>query len=479
MTYETVIGLEVHAELSTQSKIFCGCTTRFGGEPNTHVCAGCAALPGTLPVLNQAVVEHAVRAGIVTNCHINRYSQFDRKNYFYPDLPRAYQVTQGYLPVCTGGYVEIPGEGGGKKKVRINRIHMEEDAGKLIHDPWDDSTLVDCNRGSMPLLEIVSEPDMRGAEEVLAYLEALRALLQYTGVSDCKMQEGSFRADVNLSVRPMGQEKLGVRTEIKNLNSFKAIARAIESERERHIDCIEANKPLFQETRRWDDAKGQTFAMRSKENAQDYKYFPDPDLPPVEISDEYIEQVRASLPELPEARRQRYTAALGLPEADTEILTGSVYLADLFEATCAVCGSPKDAANWILTDVLKLLNDSGTLPENMAFDQTSLGKLILMVKAGGVNRGTARKVLEKVFSENVEPAAYVQEKGLGLLTDTGAIRSVLEQVVAENEKSVREYKNGKEQALQYLIGQSMKALRGQAPAQEVAKLLKEIINGTH
>lgn len=475
MEWEIVMGLEVHTELSTKTKIFCNCSTQFGGEPNTHVCEICSGMPGTLPLLNKNVVEYAVRTGIATNCTITQYNKFDRKNYFYPDLPKAYQISQLYLPICRNGYIEIKGDDGETKKIRIHEIHMEEDAGKLIHDEWEDCTLVDYNRCGVPLLEIVSEPDFRSADEVLQYLEKLRAILQYIGVSDCKMQEGSLRADINLSVRRKGEEKFGVRTEMKNMNSFKAIGRAIEYEAQRQIDLLEDGGTVVQETRRWDDSKGISTAMRSKEDAQDYKYFPEPDLPPIEISDEYIEDVKNNLPELPEEKKQRYMTELGLPEYDTNIITGSVYFVRLFERTVQVTGSPKDSANWIMGELMKLLNDSQTLPENMTFDFDSLGKIINLVNSGKINRGTGRKVLEKVFGENVDPEKYIKDNNLAAMTDTGAIKSVIEQVIAENEKSVNEYKGGKTQAFQYLIGQSMRALRGKAPAQEVQRILKELL----
>ncbi len=475
MIYETVIGLEVHTELSTKSKIFCSCTTQFGGEPNTHVCEVCSGMPGTLPVLNREVLEYAVRAGLATNCSINRYNKFDRKNYFYPDLPKAYQISQLYMPICSWGFVEINATGGGKKQIQIKEIHMEEDAGKLIHDPWEDSTLVDYNRCGVPLLEIVSEPDLRSAEEAIEYLEKLKAILQYSDVSDCRMQEGSLRADINLSIRPVGTTELGVRTEMKNMNSFKAISRAIESETKRQIELLEDGKRVVQETRRWDDNKGQSYAMRSKEDAQDYKYFPEPDLPPIEISEKMIEDIRAALPELPEKKKQRYIEELGLPVYDTGIITNSIHLVMLFEQTAEICGSPKEAANWIMGDLLKLLNDTQILPENMSFDGSYLGKIINMLAEGKINRGTAKKVLTEVFNSNAEPEQYVKENHLGLMTDNSAIKTAIEKVLAENEKSVAEYKNGKQQAFQFLIGQSMKALRGQAPAQEVTKLLSELI----
>lgn len=472
MDFETVIGLEVHTELATDHKIFCGCSTKFGGEPNTHVCEICSGMPGTLPVLNKQVVEFAMRAGLATNCTITRYNKFDRKNYFYPDLPKAYQISQLYLPICQNGYIELDSG----KKIRIKEIHMEEDAGKLIHDEWEGCTLVDYNRCGVPLLEIVSEPDLSSAEEVQEYLEKLRAILQYTKVSDCKMQEGSLRADVNLSVRERGAKEYGVRTEMKNLNSFKAITRAIESERERQIDAIESGEKIVQETRRWDDSKGISYAMRSKEDAQDYKYFPEPDIPPIEISDKWLASIEKTMPELPDAKKARYINELGLPEYDTGIITGSIYLVDLFEETAEVCGSPTEAAKWIMGDLMKLLNESGTLPEDMKVSGKALGTIIKMLAEQKISRATARKVFEKVFTDNVDPESYVKENNLGVMTDTGAIRSVIEKVVSENTKSVEEYKSGKEKAIQYLIGQSMRALRGQAPAAEVTKILHEILD---
>lgn len=472
MDFETVIGLEVHTELATDHKIFCGCSTKFGGEPNTHVCEICSGMPGTLPVLNKQVVEFAMRAGLATNCTITRYNKFDRKNYFYPDLPKAYQISQLYLPICQNGYIELDSG----KKIRIKEIHMEEDAGKLIHDEWEGCTLVDYNRCGVPLLEIVSEPDLSSAAEVQEYLENLRAILQYTKVSDCKMQEGSLRADVNLSVRERGATEYGVRTEMKNLNSFKAITRAIESERERQIDAIESGEKIVQETRRWDDSKGISYAMRSKEDAQDYKYFPEPDIPPIEISDEWLTSIEETMPELPDAKKARYINELGLPEYDTGIITGSIYLVDLFEETAEVCGSPTEAAKWIMGDLMKLLNESGTLPEDMKVSGKALGTIIKMFAEQKISRATARKVFEKVFTDNVDPESYVKENNLGVMTDTGAIRSVIEKVVSENTKSVEEYKSGKEKAIQYLIGQSMRALRGQAPAAEVTKILHEILD---
>ncbi len=476
MEWEIVMGLEVHTELATKTKIFCGCSTEFGGAPNTHVCEICSGMPGTLPLLNERVVEFAVRTGLATNCQITQKTKFDRKNYFYPDLPKAYQISQLYLPICRNGYIEVKGENGEPKKIGIHEIHMEEDAGKLIHDEFEDCTLVDYNRCGVPLLEIVSEPDFRSADEVVEYLEKLRAILQFTGVSDCKMQEGSLRADVNLSVRPKGQKEFGTRTEMKNLNSFHAIARAIEYESRRQIDLLEDGEAVVQETRRWDDNKGYSYAMRSKEDAQDYKYFPEPDLPPIEISDARIEEIRESMPELPEQKKRRYREELGLPEYDTEILTGNLAFVTLFEETVKLCDSPKDVANWIMGEVMKLLNDAGTLPEDMTLAPEKLAAVIQMVKSGKINRGTGKTVLEKVFTDGVDPESYVQENNLAQITDLGAIRPVLEEVIAANEKSVSEYKAGKTQAMGYIMGQAMRALKGKAPAQEVQKMLHELLD---
>ena len=477
--YETVIGLEVHVELATKTKIFCGCSTAFGGRPNTHTCPVCTGMPGSLPVLNKQVVEYAVAVGLATNCTITQYCKFDRKNYFYPDNPQNYQISQLYLPICRNGSVEIEveGEDGSAytKPVRIHEIHMEEDAGKLVHDDWEDCTLVDYNRSGVPLIEIVSEPDMRSAEEVIAYLEKLRLLIQYLGASDCKLQEGSMRADVNLSVREVGAEKFGTRTEMKNLNSFKAIARAIQGERERQIDLLEAGKEVIQETRRWDDNKEYSYAMRSKEDAQDYRYFPEPDLPPIELSDEYIDTIRQQLPELPEAKKARYKSEYGLTDYDTDMICSSVSYVRLFERTVEITGNPKDSAHWIMGEVMKLLNDSQTLPEDMHFNPDALGRIIQLQNGNKISRDSAKKVLAAVFTDNVDPDEYVKQNQMEMVSDTGAIRKVVEDVLAQNEKAVNEYKGGKAASFNFLIGQCMRALRGKAPAAEVTKILKEIL----
>ena len=474
-SWEIVMGLEVHVELATKTKIFCSCTTEFGGAPNTHCCPVCTGMPGVLPSLNKAVVEYATKAGLALNCEITRYNKFDRKNYFYPDLPKAYQISQLYLPICRNGGIEIEAEGGGKKIIGIHEIHMEEDAGKLVHDPWTDSTMVDYNRCGVPLIEIVSEPDFRSANEVIRYLEKLKAILQFIGVSDCKMQEGSLRADINLSVRPVGSETFGTRTEMKNMNSFKAIARAINGESKRQIEVLEEGGKVKQETRRWDDNKDASFAMRSKEDAQDYKYFPEPDLIPIEISDEIIEQTRNSLPELPEAKRQRYVSELGLSEYDAAQLTTSKYLVALFEQNLEAGYPAKELANWIMGEVMRMLSDSGKEPEDMSFDYSYLGSLIGMVQRSEITRNTAKKVFKAVFEEGCDPVKYVEQHNLKTVTDTGAVKTAIQEVVAANQKSVDEYKSGKEKALQYLIGQSMRALRGKADPQTVTAILKELL----
>ncbi|WP_297195747.1 Asp-tRNA(Asn)/Glu-tRNA(Gln) amidotransferase subunit GatB [uncultured Flavonifractor sp.] len=469
MTWETVIGLETHVELATKTKIFCSCTTQFGGDPNTHCCPVCTGMPGTLPVLNEKVLEFAVKAGLALNCEISRRSQFDRKNYFYPDLPKAYQISQLYLPICHDGAVDI----GGGKTIRIHELHMEEDAGKLVHDPWLDQTRADYNRCGVPLIEIVTEPDFRSAEEVISYLEKLRSTLQYLGVSDCKMQEGSLRCDVNLSVRPAGSEEFGTRTEMKNLNSFKAISRAIAYEARRQIELLEEGKRVVQETRRWDENKDATYAMRSKENAQDYRYFPEPDIPPLELSEEYIDGLRAAQPELAEAKRARYQADWGLPAYDAEMLTSQKALADFFEEVVALGTDPKQASNWIMGQVLGQLSTHGLEAKDMALTPPTLARLIALVQEGKLNRNTAVKVFEAVFADDGDVDAYVKEHGLEQVSDAGLVEQVVEQVLAANEKSVADFKAGKEKAFGFLVGQVMRQLKGQAAPAVVNQVLRE------
>ena len=473
-TYETVIGLEVHVELATKTKIFCGCSTAFGGAPNSHTCPVCTGMPGSLPVLNKQVVEYAMAVGLATNCTITQYCKFDRKNYFYPDNPQNYQISQLYLPICHDGYVELE-TAAGKKTIGIHEIHMEEDAGKLVHDEWEDVSIVDYNRSGVPLIEIVSEPDMRSAEEVIAYLEKLRLIIQYLGASDCKLNEGSMRADVNLSVREAGAAEFGTRTEMKNLNSFKAIARAIEGERARQIELIEEGKKVIQETRRWDDNKESSHAMRSKEDAQDYRYFPEPDLVPVVISDEWIERVKARQPEMRDEKLIRYQDEFGLPKYDAEILTGDKSFADLFEAAAAICGKPKKVSNWIMTETIRLLKENEMDPDQIRFSPEHLAKLVDLADAGFVTNTVAKEVFEKVFKEDIDPEAYVKEKGLLTVNDEGALRETVAKVVAENPQSVEDYHNGKEKAIGFLVGQTMKAMKGKANPALVNQILKELL----
>ncbi|MCD7744757.1 MAG: Asp-tRNA(Asn)/Glu-tRNA(Gln) amidotransferase subunit GatB [Lachnospiraceae bacterium] len=472
--YETVIGLEVHVELATKTKIFCGCSTAFGAAPNAHTCPVCTGMPGSLPVLNKQVVEYAMAVGLATNCQIHQFCKFDRKNYFYPDNPQNYQISQLYLPICHDGFVEVE-TSAGTRRIGIHEIHMEEDAGKLIHDEWEDCSLVDYNRSGVPLIEIVSEPDMRSAEEVIAYLEKLRLIIQYLGASDCKLQEGSMRADVNLSVREVGTETFGTRTEMKNLNSFKAIARAIDGERERQIERLEEGKPVIQETRRWDDNKEYSYPMRSKEDAHDYRYFPDPDLVPILISDEWLQEVKDRQPELRTEKLERYKKEFDIPAYDAGIITESKRMADIFEETTALCKKPKKVSNWLMGETLRLLKEENREPETLDFSPANLAKLIELAEAGTINQTVAKEVFEQIFHQDVDPEAYVEEHGLKTVNDEGALRSVVESVIASNPQSVSDYKGGKEKALGFLVGQTMKAMKGKANPAAVNAMLRELL----
>ncbi len=446
----------------------------FGGEPNTHTCPVCTGMPGSLPVLNKQVLEYAVAVGLATNCTITRNCKFDRKNYFYPDNPQNYQISQLYLPVCRDGRVEIETETG-KKFVGIHEIHMEEDAGKLIHDEWNDCSLVDFNRSGVPLIEIVSEPDMRSADEVIACLEKLRMIIQYLGASDCKLQEGSMRADVNLSVRKAGAKEYGTRTEMKNLNSFKAIKRAIEGERARQIDLLESGEKVVQETRRWDDVKGESYAMRSKEDAQDYRYFPDPDLVPVVIDEAFLEKIREKQPEFREEKMVRYKEEFDIPDYDIEIITGSKHMADIFEATVALGSQPKKVSNWLMVETLRLLKENNMDPEDICFSPENLAKLIALTDAKAVNSSVAKEVFEVMFKEDIDPESYVEEKGLKTVNDEGALKKTVEEIIAANPQSVEDYRKGKEKAIGFLVGQTMKAMKGKADPGMVNRLLKELL----
>lgn len=474
--YETVIGLEVHVELATKTKIFCGCSTQFGGKPNSHTCPVCTGLPGSLPVLNRQVVEYAMAVGLATNCEINRFNRFDRKNYFYPDNPQNYQISQLYMPICHDGGVEIETESGGRKTVGIHEIHMEEDAGKLVHDDFYDASIVDFNRSGVPLIEIVSEPDMRSADEVIAYLDKLRLLIQYIGASDCKLNEGSMRADVNLSVREAGSDKFGTRTEMKNLNSFRAIARAIENEKNRQIDIIEGGGKVIQETRRWDDNKEYSYAMRSKEDAQDYRYFPEPDLVPVIIDEEWLNRVKASLPEFRDEKLARYKKEYDIPDYDAGIITGCKKMADIFEEASAICNKPKKVSNWLMGETMRLVRENEMTPEEIGFSAKHLSDIIEMLDAGKINNAVAKEVFEKVFKEDCDPVAYIKEKGLESVNDTDELEKACRKAIEDNPQSVADYKAGKTKAAGFLVGQVMKATRGKGNPGVINQMITRMLN---
>ena len=470
MKYEVVIGLEIHVELATESKIFCGCTTEFGGEINTHCCPICTSMPGTLPVMNEKVVEYAAKAGLALNCEVANFSKMDRKNYFYPDLPKAYQISQFDLPICKGGHVDIEIDGE-EKRIGITRIHMEEDAAKLLHDQLDNGSLVDYNRCGVPLIEIVSEPDMRSPEEAKAYAEKVRSILQYVGVSDCKMQEGSLRADINLSLRPVGQKELGTRSEMKNLNSFRSIFRAAESEIKRQTRVLDEGGTIVQETRRWDDDAGKSFSMRSKEEAHDYRYFPEPDLVPIELSDKTIELYRQSLPELPHERFKRYTGELAIPEYDAKLITASVKTADFFDQAVAAGAEPKIASNWIMGDLMKLMKEVDT--EDIPFKGDMLCSLIGLIKEGKISNNIAKTVFADMFKTGKSPQDIVKDKGLEIVSDSSQLEEIVDKVISGNPKSVEDYIGGKQKAIGFLMGQVMKETRGKANPQMVNKMLRE------
>ena len=470
--YDIVIGLEVHSELSTKTKIFCSCPTEFGGEPNTHCCPVCMAMPGALPVLNKKVVEYAIKAGIATNCTIAKESKNDKKNYFYPDLPKSYQISQFDMPLCTNGFVEIETENG-PKKIRLVRIHIEEDAGKLNHDEYGRGSLVDLNRAGVPLIEIVSEPDISSASEAEAYLKKLKSILEYIEVSDCKMQEGSLRADVYVSVKKKGTDELGSRTEMKNMNSFRSIVRAIEYESERQIEVLENGGIITQETLRWDDVSGKTFSMRDKEDAQDYRYFPEPDLAMIRISDEYVQKISKTLPEMPEKRKARYIEELGLPEYDANILTSSKHLSDLFERANNVCNNPKAVSNWIMSDIIKILNEEGIEADKLPFSAEQLGKLINLIDKKTISTSIAKTVLEEMTVNPKDPEEIIKEKGLIQISDEGAIKEIVLKILEENPQSIADYKAGRDRALGFLVGQAMKQTKGKANPQMLNTMFLE------
>ncbi len=471
MNYETVVGLEIHSELSTVTKMYCGCATSFGSEPNIHCCPVCLAMPGALPVLNKTAVEFAIKAGLAMNCAITRSGKQDRKNYFYPDLPKAYQISQLDTPLCVGGYIDIT-VGDEVKRIRINRIHIEEDAGKLLHEAGG-GTLVDFNRGGTPLIEIVTEPDIRSSEEARLFLESVKAILEYIEVSDCKMEQGSLRCDVNVSVRPAGQTEFGTRTEMKNVNSFRSAVRAIDFESKRQIEELEYGGTIVQETRKWNDDKGESYPMRGKEEAQDYRYFPDPDLVQIVVDDEMLERIKSSLPELPDARKARYVGDYGLTRYDAEQITNSRCLADFFEKAVSGGVSPKAVGNWIIGDISKILNEKSMEAGDIPFLPEQLAKLVTLIEEGVISNTAGKKVLDELFENPRDPELIVKEKGLVQISDEGALKAVVVQIIDANPQSVADYKAGKEKAVTFLVGQTMRATKGQGNPQMLNKLIKE------
>lgn len=476
MKYESVIGLEVHAELKTKTKIFCGCSTEFGADPNTHVCPVCLGLPGVLPVLNKEVLHFAVKAGLALHCDILPFSKFDRKNYYYPDLPKNFQTSQFDLPICLNGYVDIE-VGGKQRRIHLTRIHMEEDAGKLVHSgstiDTSDSSCVDYNRTGVPLIEIVSEPDIRSGEEARAYLEKLRSILQYLGVSDCRMEEGSMRCDANISIRPVGSETLGTKTEIKNINSFSGVQKGIEYEAVRQAQILEEGGTIQQATRGWEEAKGITVLQRIKEGSSDYRYFPEPDLIPIEVSSEYIEEVRRELPELPDVRKERFKTEFGLSDYDSSLLTADKATADYFEAVVQDGIDAKTVSNWILGEIAKKLNEEGISIEHIPVTPTALAALLRLIQGGTISGTMAKQVLPEMWSTQKSADEVVKEKGLVQITDTNALEEIVQKIIDANPQSVADYQAGKKKAIGFLVGQIMKETKGRANPGMVNQLLQQ------
>ncbi|HEY5557400.1 Asp-tRNA(Asn)/Glu-tRNA(Gln) amidotransferase subunit GatB [Acetobacterium sp.] len=473
MEYEIVIGMEIHVELGTKSKIFCSCPTEFGAEENTHTCPVCLGMPGVLPVLNEKVVEYATRAGLALNCEIAHYSKMDRKNYFYPDLPKAYQTSQFDLPICTGGVIEIEVDGI-KKDIGITRIHIEEDAGKLLHESAE-GTLVDVNRCGVPLVEIVSEPDLRSAEEAKTFAEKVRNILEYTGVSDCKMQEGSMRFDVNISMREKGETVLGTRTEMKNLNSFRALVRAVHYESKRQIVELKKGHVIIQETRKWDDTKGASSSLRSKEEAHDYRYFPEPDLVPIIIEEDYIAKIKAALPELPEAKKHRYIKEYKLPEYDAGVLTATGVLAAFFEEAVGLYNEPKQISNWLMVEIPPLLKEKELAMENISITPIQLVELLKLVKNNTISGTSGKEVLKEMFNTGKNPEDIVKKQGLAQMSDTVELEAIIEKIVTANPKSVEDIGSGNEKAYGFLTGQVMKATKGQANPTVANEIIRAVV----
>ncbi|MGV1100191.1 Asp-tRNA(Asn)/Glu-tRNA(Gln) amidotransferase subunit GatB [Thiovibrio sp. JS02] len=465
MEFETVIGLEVHAQLKTRSKIFCGCTTAFGNPPNTNTCPVCLGMPGVLPVLNKTVVEYAMKMALATNCTIGKVNQFARKNYFYPDLPKGYQISQFDLPIAEHGWVEIEA-GGATRRIGLTRIHMEEDAGKLIHDEREPKSYVDLNRTGVPLIEIVSEPDIRSPEEAAAYLRKLHAILRYLDICDGNMQEGSFRCDANISLRPVGRKEFGTRTELKNMNSFKNVQKALEFEVRRQRDLLLEGEKIVQETLLWDADRGVTNSMRSKEEAHDYRYFPEPDLVPVVIDEAWIGEIRKSMPELPDERKKRFVEQLGLPDYDAEVLTSARELADYFEAALAGYPNGKKLSNWLMTELMRLMKGEEALDISQCpVSPQNLAALLAMVDAGTISGKIAKTVFEEMMATGKDPEAVVKEKNLVQMSDSGEILAIVREIVAANPEQAQQFKEGKTKVMGFFVGQLMKKTQGKANPQ--------------
>lgn len=468
MEYETIVGLEVHAELNTKTKIYCNCKNAFGLEVNTQICPICTGMPGTLPTLNEKVVEYAVKMGHATNCSINNVCKQDRKNYFYPDLPKAYQISQADIPLCEHGYVDIM-LNGEEKRIGITRIHIEEDAGKMLHNEAFQGSLVDFNRCGVPLIEIVSEPDMRSSAEAKAYLDTLKSILQYIDISDCKMEQGSIRCDVNVSVRPKGSTEFGKRVEMKNVNSFSGAMRAIDYEANRQIEALERGEEINQETRRWDDQKGMNVLLRTKEDAQDYRYFPEPDLTTIYVPMEKVEELKNQIPELPNAKIKRYVKELGLNQTDAELIAENLPRCRLFDECVKICGyygkdsvKPKAIANWVLADVSKYMNETGKDIADTPLTADLLCKIIELIETKMISNTSGKVIFEEIMNGNTDIDKIIEEKGLKQISDDSAIEKIVNDVLAANQKSVDDYRGGKTNALGFLVGQCMKASKGQA-----------------
>ena len=476
MQYEVVMGIEVHVELATNSKLFCSCSAKFGADANENVCPACAGMPGFLPVANKNAIELGIKAGLVTDSEITRKITFDKKNYFYPDLPTGYQITQWFAPVCKKGSVEIETKAG-KKKINLKQMHIEEDAGKLVHTPYSSFSMMDYNRGGVPLIEVVSMPDFRNSDEVIAYLQKLKSLFVYAGVSDCKMHEGSMRADINISVREMGAEKLGTRIEMKNMNSLRAIVNAIEYESERQIEALETGcEVLVQETRGWDDEKNVSFSMRNKEDATDYRYFPNPDIMPIIIDEDWIESVKKSLPELAHQKFARFIKEYSLSEYDAKILTENKRLSEIFEETTSYCNNPKEAANWLTVELLNLVKVDGKEIEDIEFDCRKLSKLIELVLGNAVNRPSAKEIFAKIYRENIDPEQYIKENNLDMISDNDLLSKACIEAIAEDPQGVEKYKNGNAKVFAAFVGNVMRKMKGKANTAMVNEMLKNLLD---